>query len=213
MKWTRAAALAVSLCALTGCSDDDAAPPPTIGDDSSTSSTASSDGSTSERESATPEEQFDDEGHVAMPGDINVSDEEQQAVVDAWLAYWQVRMDAFAGPEVDPTALGAVAQGDAASQVVAYVDYLEQNELTTEGDLRFDVSKVRIRGSSARLESCVANQSRGPPRQRAGGGAVDALLRVSGPPHPGIRRLGGDPRDRHRVRPVLTGRKVLGEPR
>jgi hypothetical protein len=172
MKWTRAAALAVCLCALTGCSDDDAAPPPTIGDDSSTSSTASSDGSTSERESATPEEQFDDEGHVAMPGDINVSDEEQQAVVDAWLAYWQVRMDAFAGPEVDPTALGAVAQGDAASQVVAYVDYLEQNELTTEGDLRFDVSKVRIRGSSARLESCVANQS---VDRRANGRAAEPL--------------------------------------
>jgi hypothetical protein len=172
MKWTRAAALAVCLCALTGCSDDETASPPTIGDDNTASSTASPDGPTSERESAAPEEQFDDEGHVAMPGDINVSDGKQQAVVDAWLAYWQVRMDAFAGPEVDPTALGAVAQGDAASQVVAYVDYLEQNELTTEGDLRFDVSKVRIRGSSARLESCVANQS---VDRRANGRAAEPL--------------------------------------
>jgi hypothetical protein len=172
MKWTRAAALAACLCALTGCSDDNAAPPPTIGDDSSSSPTASPGESASERESATPEEQFDDKGHLAMPGDINAADEEQRAVVDAWLAYWQVRMDAFARPEVDPTALGEVAQGDAASQVVAYVDYLEQNELTTEGDLRFDVSKVRIRGSSARLESCVANQS---VDRRANGRAAEPL--------------------------------------
>ncbi|HET6654581.1 MAG TPA: hypothetical protein VFH10_18230 [Nocardioides sp.] len=172
MKRTRAAALAVCLCALAGCAEDEAAPPPTIGDDTSESAAESPSESPTGSESASPEETFDDEGHVAMPGDIKVSDEEQQAVVDAWLAYWQVRMDAFAGPEIDPTALGEVAQGDAASQVVGYVDYLEQNKLTTEGDLRFDVTEVRVRGSSARLVTCVTNQS---VDRRANGRAAEPL--------------------------------------
>jgi hypothetical protein len=94
-----------------------------------------------------------------MPGDVRAPGEEQRAAVDAWLAYWQVRLDAFAVPEVDPTALGEVAQGDAASQVVSYVDYLQRNDLRTEGDLRFDVDRVRVRGSQARLQACVTNQS------------------------------------------------------
>jgi hypothetical protein len=174
MKWTPVAALvlAATLAALTGCSGDEAAPPPTIGDDTSESAAASPSESASESKGPTPGETFDDEGHVAMPGEVHASGDDQQAVVEAWLAYWQVRMDAFAEPEVDPTALGEVAQGDAASQVVAYVDYLEQNELTTEGDLRFDVSKVRVRGSSARLESCVTNQS---VDRRANGRAAEPL--------------------------------------
>ena len=172
MKWVRAAAVALCLGVLAGCSEEDAAPPPTIGDDTSESAAASPSGSASESRSATPEETFDEEGHLAMPGDINASGAEQRAVVDAWLAYWQVRMDAFAVPEVDPTALGEVAQGDAASQVVGYVDYLEQNGLTTEGDLRFDVTRVRVRGSTARLETCVTNQS---VDRRANGRAAEPL--------------------------------------
>jgi hypothetical protein len=155
MKRTRAVALAVVLCALPGCSQDEAAPPPTIGDDSQ----AATEPSPTASEGAAPAERFDGRGHVAMPGDVRVSGREQQAAVDAWLAYWQVRLDAFAVPEVDPTALGEVARGDAASQVVSYVDYLQRNDLRTEGDLRFDVDRVRVRGSQARLQTCVTNQS------------------------------------------------------
>lgn len=155
MNWTLAAALAACLCTLAGCSRGEASPPPVIGDDTS----ASAQPSAVEPESGPPAEAFDDQGHLAMTGDIRVSGEQQRAVVDAWLAYWQVRLDAFAAPELDPTALGEVAQGDAVSQVVSYVDYLQRNDLRTEGDLRFDIGGVRVRGGQARLQTCVTNQS------------------------------------------------------
>ena len=81
-------------------------------------------------------------------------------------------MDAFAGPELDPVELGRVAQGDAASQVVSYVAFLKQKKLHTEGDLRFDVSRVRVRGNGAVLRTCVTNQSID---RRANGRAAEPL--------------------------------------
>ena len=166
MKWKPAGALllAATLFALSACSDGQAAPPPTIGDgaggsDDAASASPSDEAGAHASASPTEEEPFDEDGHVAMPGDVRVSGKDKQDVVDAWLAYWQVRMDAFSTPEVDPVALGAVAQGDAASQVVSYVDYLQQKGLHTEGDLRFDVGSVRLRGDTAVLRSCVTNQS------------------------------------------------------
>ncbi len=151
-------ALAASL-ALAGCSQDEAVEPPTIGSDEPSDSTPSTEPSPSPSEPSEPEEAFDGEGHLAMRGDIRATGGQEQAVVDAWIAYWQVRMDAFAVPEVDPAALGEVAQGDAASQVVGYVSYLEENKLRTEGDLRFDISRVSVKGPRAVVQACVTNQS------------------------------------------------------
>jgi hypothetical protein len=156
-----ALALAAGLSVLSACSEGEAAPAPTIGDDTSATESPSPapSESGSPAESAAPQGTFDGEGHVAMLGEVEVRDDDQQAVVDRWLAYWQVRMDAFAVPEADPSAIGAVAQGDAAGQIVSYVRYLEQKRLRTEGDLMFDISRVRVRGNEAILQTCVTNRS------------------------------------------------------
>lgn len=155
MTRTLAAALAASLSVLSACSAGEAAPPPTIGDDASTSVEPSP----AAPESAAPGDTFDDRGHDASLGRVRASGPEQQAIADAWRAYWQVRLDAYAGPSLDPAALGAVAEGEAVEQVVSYVGYLERKNLRTEGDVRLGVAKVRVRGDRATIESCGENRS------------------------------------------------------
>lgn len=160
MKWKPAVVLlAVCLPLVAACSDDRTAPSPTIGSDSAAPASPSEEPRGTPSEPPAHEATFDDQGHVAMAGDVRAAGARQRQVVDAWLDYWQVRMDAFAVPEVDPVALGRVAQGDAASQVVSYVDYLTKSHLRTDGDLRFDVSRVRVRGDRAVLQTCVTNRS------------------------------------------------------
>ena len=151
-----ALALAAGLSVLSACSEGEAAPPPTIGDETSASQ------SPSPRPSASPSEaaaEFDDVGSDVLPGAIKVRGDEQQAVVDAWLAYWAVRTDIFLDAELDPAALGEVAQGDAADQVISYAAYLQQKGRTSEGDIRLSVGNVRIKGDRATLRSCGENQS------------------------------------------------------
>jgi len=81
--------------------------------------------------SATPV-RIDQSGHSAVPGRLSVGPE-REAVAQAWLAYWRVRVDAFYAAELDPAALGVVATDDAADQVVSYVGHLQQNDLHTVG--------------------------------------------------------------------------------
>ena len=157
MKWTPVVTLvlAASLAVLSGCSEEEPAPSPTIGDDA----TGSPDPTPSPSPSAAPEEAFDEQGHEALLGRTKVAGPEQEAIADAWRAYWQVRLDAYAGPSLDPTALGEVAQGEAAEQVISYVGYLERENLRTEGDVRLSVARVRVRGDQATIESCGENRS------------------------------------------------------
>ena len=98
-------------------------------------------------------------GGLALPGAIKVRGDDQQEVVDAWLAYWSVRTATFLDARLDPAALGEVAQGDAADQVISYASYLQQKGRTSEGDIRLSVSGVRIEGDRATLRSCGENQS------------------------------------------------------
>ena len=114
-------------------------------------------------QSATPspsEEQqpFDDKGSEVLRGKIEATTPEQQAVVDAWFAYWDVRARSYGRAEVDP-ALGRFAAATAVSDVVGYVRHLQHDKLHTVGDAKFDVSKVQVDGSSALLSSCAVNKS------------------------------------------------------
>jgi hypothetical protein len=152
-----AIALAVALAVLGGCSSDDPAPADEI--QLGSSSTPADEPPESPSESASdPEGEFDNEGHEIHAGKIPAGDE-KSAVAEAWLAYWQTRFDAFAGPELDPAALGQVASGKAAEQVISYVRYLEDKGLYTKGDALIGVSGVKIRGDEATLRSCVQNLS------------------------------------------------------
>ncbi len=143
----------------SACSEETpAGPPPTIGSDDAVEATPSDAATPSAP--ADPAGDFDDQGNEAfLTADAAQLAPSKQEVVDAWLAYWEVRLAAFGGPELDPVALGEVASGKAAEQVISYVRYLEGKKLRTQGDLRLGAEKVRVRRERATLTSCVDNLS------------------------------------------------------
>ena len=109
--------------------------------------------------SATEEQQpFDAKGSEILRGQVAATSPEQQAVVDAWFDYWEVRARSYGQAEVDP-ALGQFAAATAVSDVVGYVRHLQHDKLHTVGDTKFDVSKVQVDGNSALLSSCAVNKS------------------------------------------------------
>lgn len=158
---TKLAALALVGClvVVAGCSQDEpAGPPPTIGADDASSAAPSEEATPSAP--ADPAGGFDDEGNEAfLTAEAAQPVPAKQEVVDAWLAYWKVRLAAFGGPELDPAALGEVASGKAAEQVISYVRYLEDKKLRTQGDLRLGVERLRVTKDRARLTSCADNLS------------------------------------------------------
>jgi len=138
---------------LGGCGKEEQGAPLELGGDSADQPSKSA------TPSATEEQQpFDDKGHEVLRGKVEATTPEQQEVVDAWFAYWDVRAKSYGEAKVDP-ALGQVAAVTAVSDVVQYVNHLRQKKLRTVGDTKFDVSKVRVDGRSAVLESCATNKS------------------------------------------------------
>jgi hypothetical protein len=150
-----AVVLACALTLLTSCSSDADTPAPEV----ELGTSESVEPSASPTESEDPAGEADDEGHEVYRGRVVVDDDEQQAVADAWIAYWQTRFDAFAGPELDPAALGEVATGKAAEQVISYVRYLQDEKLYTRGDAVIAVDAVRIKGRQATVRTCAQNYS------------------------------------------------------
>ena len=101
---------------------------------------------------------LDDEGHEVVRGEVEADGPVEEAVADAWFAYWQARLDSYGEARVDP-GLGRVAAADAVSDVVQYVAYLKDRGLTTVGDTRFDVRDIRVQGDTATLVGCATNRS------------------------------------------------------
>lgn len=146
--------------ALSGCQDQAEPPPPSIDETPSepTGTSTSPEDEPSQAPSA-DDGDFDDKGHSVFRGDMDVTGAQRKSVADAWLAYWQVRLDAYYDVEVDPSVLGQVATGDAAAEVVGYIETLRQKGLHTDGDFKLDVSEVRISGGKATLLSCATNRT------------------------------------------------------
>ncbi len=141
--------------AVGGCGEekkDDPLGP--VGDDTA-SSEPSPDPSSPASADSTP---FDDEGNEAIRGTVEADSPEQQAIADAWFAYWDVRVSSFFKARVDPR-LGTVAAGEAVADVVRYVTLLQGKKLHTVGDTKFSVSDIKVKGSSATLKSCGVNKS------------------------------------------------------
>ena len=158
MRRTSFSALIVLLVlAVGGCGEEKKSEPlGGVGDDSETSSTEPSpDSSSSPSEEETP---FDDKGNDAIRGQVDAETPEQQAIADAWFAYWDARASSFLKAKVDPT-LGTVAAGKAVADVVQYVTYLKSKKLHTEGDTKFSVSDIVVKGPVATLKSCGVNKS------------------------------------------------------
>jgi hypothetical protein len=157
MRRTSLAALVVLLVlAVSGCGEDKKEPPIPLGDDAkSSSSEPSPDSSSSPSPKQTP---FDDKGNDAVRGKVDAGTPEEQAIADAWFAYWDARANSFLKAKVDPR-LGTVAAGKAVADVVQYVTYLKGKKLHTVGDTKFSVSDVVVKGSTATLTSCGVNKS------------------------------------------------------
>jgi hypothetical protein len=157
MRRTSLAALVVLLAlAVGGCGEDKKEAPIPLGDDAkSSSSEPSPDSSSSPSAKQTP---FDDKGNDAVRGKVDADTPEQQAIADAWFAYWDARASSFLKAKVDPR-LGTVAAGKAVADVVQYVTYLKGKKLHTVGDTKFSVSDILVKGSTATLTSCGVNKS------------------------------------------------------
>lgn len=144
------------LFTLSACGDDES-PEPDIGGDPTESTSAADPTTTATSEPTVP---FDFEGLDFHEGRITAGNATKQAVVDAWLAYWEVRGEAYHHRRVDLDALGELARGSAVDEVVGYVAELKQGGTKIEGDTRVGVSEVKIVGSSAAVKSCIASKVR-----------------------------------------------------
>ncbi len=149
------AALAAGTVLVAGCSNG--AEEPTLKPQESPSASASA--TPSPTASASPAAEFDDVGHRAIAGKITVEGAQRRAVAQAWIDYWQVRLDFYFAAEADPARLGEVASGDAAGEVLSYVSTLRSDKQHVDGDLRLGVSRVRIQGDRATLKSCGENRT------------------------------------------------------
>jgi hypothetical protein len=140
-----------------GCGEDKKEEPIPLGDDAkkTSSSEPSPDASSTPSEKQTP---FDDKGNDAVRGQVDAGTPEEQAIADAWFAYWEARAKSFLKAKVDPR-LGTVAAGRAVADVVQYVTYLKGKKLRTVGDTKFSVSDIAVKGSVATLKSCGVNKS------------------------------------------------------
>ena len=117
MRRTSFSALIVLLVlAVGGCGEDEKKAPIPLGDDAKTSSSEPSPDSSSSP-SAANETPFDDKGNDAIRGKVDAETPEQQAIADAWFAYWDARASSFLKAKVDPS-LGTVAAGKAVADVV-----------------------------------------------------------------------------------------------
>jgi hypothetical protein len=157
MRRTSLSALVVLLAlAVGGCGEDEKKTPIPLGDDADTSSSEPSpDSSSSPSVQKTP---FDDKGNDAIRGKVDAGTPEEQAIADTWFAYWDARTSSFLKAKVDPR-LGSVAAGKAVADVVQYVTYLRKNKLHTEGDTKFSVEDIVVKGPVATLRSCGVNKS------------------------------------------------------
>lgn len=159
----RTAALTATLVAtlaLAGCGGEDPDPQPRLELDQQTSSSPASEAPTSEpAEPATAAgrpQDADEVGNDVYAGALDVDGAKRTAVAEAWVAYWRLRVAAFAVAEVG-TDIGTAATGSALTDIVDAVADLAAQDRTTVGDLVVGVDKVTIDGDTATLSSCLRN--------------------------------------------------------
>jgi hypothetical protein len=81
---------------------------------------------------------------------------QEQAVVGAWMDYWQAASDAFYF--VRPTnQLRALARDQALSSVLGYIETLKKDEHRVVGWAKDNVTSVEIDGDEARVRDCTEN--------------------------------------------------------
>jgi len=81
---------------------------------------------------------------------------EEQAVVRAWMDYWQAASDTFYFLRPTPE-LRAVARAQALSSVVGYIGTLKADKHRVVGWAKDNVTDVTIHGDKAAVRDCTAN--------------------------------------------------------
>jgi hypothetical protein len=94
--------------------------------------------------------------HVAVLGRNAAGSPEEQAVVEAWMAFWQGTADTYYFYR--PTAqFDRVARGSARSQVIDYMTAVRAKKERVVGWARDNVTSVEVTGSRATVRDCTKN--------------------------------------------------------
>ena len=155
------AALAVSLIALTGCNNGTTTAEPAATSSSSSplvSSSPTRSGSAGPTETPTAlasvgSAEFPNDRlaaasmHKAVLGENAAGPAEEQAVVDAWMAYWQAAADTFYLEKETP-AFRQVARGQARTSIVDYMESQKSKGLRVVGWARDTVTSVEVDGDT-----------------------------------------------------------------
>ncbi|MGA8210613.1 MAG: hypothetical protein WB441_04960 [Nocardioidaceae bacterium] len=165
----------VGFSALAACSQDggSATDRPSAGGSSSTgsgpaTSTASPTGtptastSPTPTESSTPAPRLPTDRieaaslHLAVLGQNAATTPEEQAVVEAWMAFWQGAANSYYRAE--PTAdFLAAAQGSARTQIVDNIEKLKRADRRVVGWARDNITAVSVDGDTATIRDCTKN--------------------------------------------------------
>lgn len=157
---TRAPVVAALLLAVAGCGGSDTPAEPATSPVAPTPTATETAERTSEAPSPPRRGSFvEDDSVDASAGEVAVTDPTAMAVVDAFVRYTQVRLDAFNRAEVDQAALEEVATGEAMTQVTSYVDRLARRGEHVVGSVVVNVSGVDVEGTRATLDTCMQNSS------------------------------------------------------
>lgn len=151
---TRLAALTCATALLaTGCGDDGASEPERLSLDEPTP-TAAPPAPSATDEGPIPEEPVDGE---VIRGLSAAKNDEQRSVEDVWFRYWSEVIGMYRDLEVDRDALYAVANAEAASGPLEYVERMRSRKETQVGGVIAATSRIKTSGAEAVVSSCFRN--------------------------------------------------------
>jgi hypothetical protein len=94
--------------------------------------------------------------HLALLGSSVADSAEEQAVVDAWLRFWQGAADSYFVGKPQPALLQSSA-GDAREQILTYLQRLDDQQHRVVGWARDNIQQVSVDGNTARVRDCTEN--------------------------------------------------------
>jgi len=158
MRTGRATAAAVALLAtLAACSSDEGSGIPEA-DGAPTASASATPTPTAPTTQPTADGDTPPSSGVVL-GANPASGADEQAVVDAVLAYWNEVYRTYEQAEVDRTALAAVARGAAFQGPADYAALLQRRDVRQQGGAILGVQSVEVDGRSAEVVSCFRNEA------------------------------------------------------
>lgn len=142
---------------LVGCSSEDVSGIPEAGD-GPTATTSSTPTPTAPTTAPTAGGDTPPDRGVVL-GANPAAGADEQAVVEAVMAYWSEVYRTYERAELDRTALAAVARGAAFQGPADYVAQMRRRDVRMRGGAILGVVSVEVDGRSAEVVSCFRNES------------------------------------------------------